>query len=41
LPEAAASLVESAGPTPGALRTWPHVHGCDGFFAVRLRKKTP
>ncbi|MBW2416538.1 MAG: 16S rRNA (cytosine(967)-C(5))-methyltransferase RsmB [Deltaproteobacteria bacterium] len=39
LPEAAAGLVELAGPTPGALRTWPHLHGCDGFYAVRLRKQ--
>ncbi len=39
LPEAAAELVDSAGPVPGALRTWPHLHGCDGFFAVRLRKE--
>ncbi|MDY0058188.1 MAG: transcription antitermination factor NusB [Myxococcota bacterium] len=23
----------------GALRTWPHRHGMDGFFAVRLRRK--
>ncbi len=22
----------------GALRTWPHRHGADGFFAVRLRR---
>ncbi len=32
LPEAAAPLVDPAG----ALRTWPHRHGCDGFYAVRL-----
>lgn len=32
LPEAARELV---GPD-GALRTWPHRHGCDGFYAVRL-----
>ncbi|HZS37882.1 MAG TPA: 16S rRNA (cytosine(967)-C(5))-methyltransferase RsmB [Polyangia bacterium] len=24
----------------GALRTWPHRHDADGFFAVRLRRKT-
>jgi len=34
LPPAAAVLVDSAG----ALRTWPHRHGCDGFYAVRLVK---
>lgn len=22
----------------GALRTWPHRHGCDGFFAARLKR---
>jgi 16S rRNA (cytosine967-C5)-methyltransferase len=32
LPESAHVLVDSAG----ALRTLPHVHGCDGFFAQRL-----
>lgn len=40
LPEAAAELVEQAGPMKGALRTWPHKHGCDGFFAVRLVRST-
>jgi 16S rRNA C967 or C1407 C5-methylase (RsmB/RsmF family) len=24
----------------GALRTWPHRHDADAFFAVRLRKKS-
>ncbi len=23
----------------GALRTWPHLHGADGFFAARLRRR--
>ena len=32
LPRAAAELVDPAG----RLRTFPHRHGCDGFFAVRL-----
>jgi 16S rRNA (cytosine967-C5)-methyltransferase len=32
LPPAAAKLVDSEG----ALRTFPHRHGCDGFYAVRL-----
>jgi len=32
LPEAAKSLVDEFG----ALRTWPHLHGCDGFYARRL-----
>lgn len=35
LPDAAAELVDETG----ALRTWPHLHGCDGFYAMRLRKK--
>jgi 16S rRNA (cytosine967-C5)-methyltransferase len=34
LPPAAEKLVDS----DLALRTWPHLHGCDGFFAVRLVK---
>ncbi|GIW40627.1 MAG: ribosomal RNA small subunit methyltransferase B [Candidatus Binatia bacterium] len=25
----------------GSLRTWPHRHGLDAFFAVRLRRKGP
>ncbi|HVK77090.1 MAG TPA: 16S rRNA (cytosine(967)-C(5))-methyltransferase RsmB [Kofleriaceae bacterium] len=33
-PAALAPEVVSAG----ALRTWPHRHGADGFFAVRLRR---
>jgi 16S rRNA (cytosine967-C5)-methyltransferase len=32
LPEPARALVDGAG----ALRTLPHRHGCDGFYAVRL-----
>ncbi len=32
LPPAAAKLVDGEG----ALRTFPHRHGCDGFYAVRL-----
>jgi 16S rRNA (cytosine967-C5)-methyltransferase len=41
-------LLEDAGPhlpgpaaalaAKGALRTWPHRHGVDGFFAARLRR---
>jgi 16S rRNA C967 or C1407 C5-methylase (RsmB/RsmF family) len=23
----------------GALRTWPHRHGCDAFYAVRLERQ--
>lgn len=23
------------------LRTWPHIHGSDGFFAARLRRRSP
>jgi 16S rRNA (cytosine967-C5)-methyltransferase len=34
LPEPARELVDAEG----ALRTFPHRHGCDGFFAVRLVK---
>ncbi len=34
LPEAAGPLVDRTG----ALATFPHRHGCDGFFAVRLVK---
>jgi len=36
LPSAAASLVDAAG----ALRTFPHRHGLDGFYAVRVRRRT-
>jgi 16S rRNA (cytosine967-C5)-methyltransferase len=35
LPESAHDLVES----DGSVRTWPHRHGCDGFFAVRLIRR--
>jgi 16S rRNA (cytosine967-C5)-methyltransferase len=34
LPEAAGELVDKTG----ALATFPHRHGCDGFFAARLVK---
>ena len=27
--------------TDGWVRTWPHRHGMDGFFAARLRKVAP
>ena len=36
LPEAARSLVDEEG----FLRTYPHRHGLDGFFGVRLRKRS-
>jgi 16S rRNA (cytosine967-C5)-methyltransferase len=35
LPSEAAELVDASG----ALYSWPHLHGCDGFFAVRLRRR--
>jgi 16S rRNA (cytosine967-C5)-methyltransferase len=35
LPESARELVTESG----YIRTWPHRHGTDGFFAARLRKK--
>jgi 16S rRNA (cytosine967-C5)-methyltransferase len=35
LPSAAQPLVDAGG----ALRTFPHRHGLDGFFAVRLRRQ--
>ena len=35
LPESAGELVSEKG----YMRTWPHLHGTDGFFAARLRKK--
>ncbi len=35
LPAAAAELVDDAG----ALRTFPHRHGLDGFYAVRVRRR--
>jgi 16S rRNA (cytosine967-C5)-methyltransferase len=25
---------------PGVLRAWPHRHGTDGFYVVRLRRET-
>jgi 16S rRNA (cytosine967-C5)-methyltransferase len=34
LPESCAELLDSAG----RLRTWPHLHDMDGFFAVRLER---
>jgi 16S rRNA (cytosine967-C5)-methyltransferase len=34
LPPSAEKLVDA----DLALRTWPHLHGCDGFYAVRLVK---
>jgi 16S rRNA (cytosine967-C5)-methyltransferase len=36
LPPPAAELVDDAG----ALRTWPHRHGIDGFYAIRLRRRS-
>jgi 16S rRNA (cytosine967-C5)-methyltransferase len=35
LPPSAAGLAAK-----GYLRTWPHRHGIDGFFAARLRRRT-
>jgi 16S rRNA (cytosine967-C5)-methyltransferase len=35
LPAAAHELVDETG----ALRTWPHRHGCDAFYAVRLERQ--
>ena len=35
LPESAEKLVDA----DLAMRTWPHLHGCDGFYAVRLVKQ--
>jgi 16S rRNA (cytosine967-C5)-methyltransferase len=32
---------ESAVDESGALRTWPHRHGVDGFYAARLRRIDP
>lgn len=34
LPATIADLIDSKG----ALRAWPHRHGLDGFYAIRLRK---
>jgi 16S rRNA (cytosine967-C5)-methyltransferase len=31
-------LPESAITDPGHLRLWPHIHGCDGFFAALLER---
>lgn len=36
LPDAARSLIDA----DGVLRTFPHRHGLDGFFAVRLKRRT-
>jgi 16S rRNA (cytosine967-C5)-methyltransferase len=36
LPAAAAELVDDAG----TVRTWPHRHGIDGFYAIRLRRRS-
>lgn len=35
LPPAAQGLVEA----DGSVRTWPHRHGCDGFYAARLIRR--
>ena len=35
LPEGVSELIDPNG----ALRTWPHRHGLDGFYAVRLRRR--
>lgn len=34
LPESEANMVDPGG----ALRTWPHRHGIDGFYAIRFRR---
>ncbi|MDE2180198.1 MAG: 16S rRNA (cytosine(967)-C(5))-methyltransferase RsmB, partial [candidate division NC10 bacterium] len=34
LPATVAELIDAKG----ALRTWPHQHGLDGFYAIRLRR---
>ena len=36
LPEALRPLLDAEG----ALRTWPHRHGMDGFFGVRMEQRT-
>ncbi|MFQ5699296.1 MAG: transcription antitermination factor NusB [Myxococcota bacterium] len=36
--EAAASRRGAPPGSGGVLRTWPHRHGCDGFFSVRLER---
>ena len=38
-PPAPLSAAISALAPGGVLRTWPHEHGTDGFFAARLRKR--
>jgi len=35
LPERVAELIDAKG----SLRTWPHRHGLDGFYAIRLRRR--
>jgi 16S rRNA (cytosine967-C5)-methyltransferase len=35
LPATVSELVDPKG----ALRTWPHRHGIDGFYAIRLRRE--
>jgi len=37
LPETAHALIDG----DGAVRTLPHLHGCDGFYAVRLSRREP
>jgi len=37
LPEPAHALVDAEG----AVRTLPHLHGCDGFYAARLLRQEP
>ena len=27
------------GEQPGRITFWPHIHGTDGFFAAKLRRK--
>jgi 16S rRNA (cytosine967-C5)-methyltransferase len=34
----AGGVFEAMGCGPGMWRTWPHRHGCDGFFVARMRK---
>jgi 16S rRNA (cytosine967-C5)-methyltransferase len=35
LPATVTELIDAAG----TLRTWPHRHGLDGFYAIRLRRR--
>jgi 16S rRNA (cytosine967-C5)-methyltransferase len=35
LPATVAELIDSKG----AIRTWPHRHGIDGFYAIRLHRR--